>query len=389
MEEMIKARAALVAQMSAFMDAHTEMNDDQVAEYTALEAEYEKIQASIIRAEKQEERQALLSAPTSLAILPGAVDTTIDTPVAKHATPEYKQAFDMFLAGQNMQEYRAEMTVGTDADGGYIVPEEYQRAVIMRLNTLGRTRGISRVITTNSTTNFAVEGDAPTFTWINEGGTYGTTKATFGGKQMQAWKLGGIIKVSEELLQDNMIDFDAYMGMQIARGIDKAESPAFAVGDGASKPTGYAFAATVGPSSTTAGIDGVTADEMIDIYYDLKEEYRATATWRMTDKTEKYVRKLKDGNGNYLWSQALSEGERPSFLGRPIVIDNSMAEMGTGNKFVVIGDFMNYQISDRGSMSIQRLDEKYADEGYVGFKVMKRVDAKPMLDEAFNAGKNA
>ena len=96
MEEMIKARAALVAQMSAFMDAHTEMNDDQVAEYTALEAEYEKIQASIIRAEKQEERQALLSTPTSLAILPSAVDTTIDTPVAKHATPGYKQAFDMF-----------------------------------------------------------------------------------------------------------------------------------------------------------------------------------------------------------------------------------------------------------------------------------------------------
>jgi len=245
------------------------------------------------------------------------------------------------------------------------------------------------VIQTESTVNIPVEGDAPTFTWIDEGGAYGETKSTFGKEQIKAWKLGGIIKVSEELLQDNMIDFDAYMAGQIAKGIDKAESPAFAVGNGSSKPTGYAYAATVGASSTTAGTAAVTADEIIDIYYDLKEEYRDKATWRMTDKTEKAIRKLKNTDGDYIYSPAMNEGERPTLLGKPIVIDNDMAEMGAGNKFIVIGDFDNYQIADRGQMSIQRLNELYAANGYIGFKVHKRVDAKPTLAEAFNAGQNA
>ena len=109
----------------------------------------------------------------------------------------------------------------------------------------------------------------------------------------------------------------------------------------------------------------------------------------MTDKTEKAIRKLKDGNGNYIYDPKLDSKGRASLLGKPIVIDNSMPELGTGNKFIVIGDFNYYQIADRGGMSIQRLNELYAGTGMVGFRVHKRLDAKVTLPEAFNAGKNA
>lgn len=373
-------RASLLNQMRAFAEAHPQMNDEQLNDYKALEDRYDALDAEIKREERLQARLDEAKKPTTTPMTASAASINSD---------EYKASFDMFLKGANPADYRAAMTIGTDSDGGYLVPEVYQAAIIARLNTIGVTRSISTVISTASTTNIPVEGEAPTFTWIDEAGAYGTTNPTLAGAQLNAWKLGGIIKVSEELLQDANLGFDGYMAGQIAVGIDKAERAAFATGDGTKKPTGYAYSATVGASSTTASATAVTADEIIDIFYDLKAEYRASATWRMTDKTEKAVRKLKNTDGDYIFAAALEAGSRNTLLGRPIVIDNSMDEIGAGKKFIVIGDFANYQIADRGDIVVQRLNERYAEEGMVGFKVSKRVDAKITLAEAFNAGKNA
>lgn len=362
------------------LNAKDTLTDGEKEKFNSISAEMDKLDREVL-VMKNEFKLSLQEDLT----MPTASKEDIETPLA---TMNYRNAFDGYLAG-DYANVKNEMVVGVDADGGYIVPESYQRTVLEKLNFLGRTRSISNVMSTSSTLNIPIEGDAPTFTWIDEGGAYGETKSTFDNKQIGAYKLGGIIKVSEELLQDNMINFDAYMANQIAKGIDKAESPAFATGDGTSKPTGYAVTAPTGANSTTAAVDAITADELINIYYDLKEEYRSRATWRMNDQTEKAIRKLKNSEGDYIYSPALMEAERPSLLGRPIVIDNSLPDMGTGNKFIVIGDFNYYSIADRGSMSIQRLNELYAGTGFVGFKVKKRVDAKVTLAEAFNAGKNA
>ena len=92
--------------------------------------------------------------------------------------------------------------------------------------------------------------------------------------------------------------------------------------------------------------------------------------------------------GNYIFP-TLRDGSVPTLFGRPIVTDPNMAVMGAGNVFAVIGDFSYYQVADRGVMSIQRLNELYAENGMVGYKVTARVDAKRLLDEAFNIAKNA
>ena len=377
LEQLRNTRAEALEAMKTFNDANATMTPEQVVEFTALQAKFDKANRDV----KLEEAQDKLRQDVE--------DIIPTTPNVAGANAQYTTNFDNYLAGQNMLDAVASMTEGIDVDGGYIVPESYQKTVVMKLNTLSATRSISTVIGTDSTRNIPTEGDAPTFEWVEETGAYGETKTTFGNKQLGAWKLGGIIKVSEELLQDNKINFDSYMAGQIARGIDKAEAPAFAVGDGVSKPKGYVISSPVGASSTTSAVDAVTADELIDIYYDLKEEYRQRSKWRMTDKTEKEIRKLKDSDGNYLYGKALAEAERATLLGRAIVIDNSMPEMGAGNKFIVLGDFASFQIGDRGSMSVQRLNELYAGNGMVGFKVHKRVDAKVIIEEAFNAGKNA
>jgi len=386
MKNKILARKSLFDKMSAYITAHPTMTDEDVTAYEALEAEYDALDSDIKRLEAQVNREKSLSMPTTTPL--GNMHTNDTTDIKAIATPEYKKGFNAYLATGDVSNYRASMTEGVDADGGYIVPESYQSTVVAKLNSLSATRSISTVIGTTSTTNIPTEGEAPTFTWIDEAGVYGETKSTFGNKKIQAHKLGGIIKVSRELLQDSGIDFESYMAGQIALGIDKAESPAFAVGNGISKPLGYAVSATVGASSTTAAIGAVTADEIIDIFYDLKSEYRQRATWRCTDATLKALDKLKDSNGDYILG-TLTGAVTPVIKGRPVVVENNMAELGTGNKFIVFGDFSYFQIADRGEMTIQRLDELYAGTGMVGFQVTVRVDAKTIIEEAFNAGKNA
>lgn len=376
LEELRAKRAETLNKMKALNK--NEMSEDELKSFEKLRAEFDKYNRDIDLLKSEN----ALKKEIDDVMTPEKVESIT-------AKSDYIKAFDMYLAGQNIQEAKAAMAEGVDPDGGYLVPIEYQKKVVKKLNEMGATRSISTVLGTSSVRNIPTEGEAPTFTWIDETGAYGETKSTFGLKQLGAYKLGGIIKVSEELLNDNMINFDAYMAGQIAKGIDKAESPAFAVGDGNKKPTGYGVTAPVGANSTTAATNAITADEIIDIYYDLPAPYRKNATWRMTDKTEKVIRKLKDNNGNYLYDPRLDSEGRASLLGKPIVIDNSLPELGTGNKFIVIGDFSYYQIADRGGMSIQRLNELYAGNGMVGFKVHKRVDAKVIIEEAFNAGQNA
>ena len=377
LQELIEARAEKLAEMKALNEANPTMDETVQAQYDALRAEFQTLNRDVEIAKTENK-------------LADEIDDVIP-PVENvlTANAEYRNGFDNYVAGQNLGEAVAAMTEGVDTDGGYTVPESYQNTVVRLLNDLSATRSISTVLSTNSTRNIPTEGTAPTFTWIDEGGTYGETASTFGNKTLGAYKLGGIIKVSDELLQDTMINFESYMAGQIALGIDKAEAPAFATGDGNKKPTGYLTTAPVGANSTTAATDAVTADELIDIFYDLKAEYRKTATWRMTDATEKAIRKLKDSNGNYIYDAGMNNSGKSSLLGRPIVIDNSMPELGAGNKFAVIGDFKSFQIADRGGMTLQRLNEKYADVGMVGFRVTKRVDAKVIIAEAFNAGQNA
>ena len=376
LEELQAKRAETLKKMKALNKQ--EMSDDELKSFESLRAEFDKFNRDIDLLKSEN----ALKSEVDDVMTPERVESVT-------AKSDYIKAFDMYLAGQNIQEAKAAMSEGVDADGGYIVPIEYQKKVVQKLNEMGATRAISTVIGTSSTRNIPTEGEAPTFAWVEEEGAYGETKSTFGLKQLGAYKLGGIIKVSEELLQDNMINFEAYMAKQIAKGIDKAESPAFAVGDGTLKPTGYATSAPVGASSTTAATDAVTADELIDIFYDLPAEYRKRSTWRMTDKTEKAIRKLKDGNGNYIYAPALVMGERDAILGRQVELDPFVDTLGAGKKVICLGDFNYYYIADRGNMSMQKLTEAFAVNGLIGFKVSKRVDAKPVLSEAFTIAKSA
>ncbi len=377
LQALLDKRAKLLKDMRALLDSAGDegLSAEKEQQYNKMEADFEALDKQIKAMQKMQDLEAQLQEPIKNPVVDGASAAKKDSAMA---------AFMSFIKGENPDKWKAAMTTSSDPDGGYIVPVEYQRRVLEKLHEISRTRSIANVIQTKSERAIPVEGTAPTFAWIDEGGTYAESGATFGKNTIKAYKLGGIIKISEELLQDSMIDLEAYLAAQIAIGIDKAEAPAFATGDGNNKPTGYATGLTAGV--TLASKTGISGDEIIDIYYSLKAPYRAKATWRLEDGWMKVIRKLKDNNGSYIYAPALVNGERDTILGRPIVTDEYLPTVGTASSNVIVfGDFSYYTIADRAGLEILRLKEKYADTGFVGFRVSKRVDAKRMLDEAFAA----
>ena len=375
--ELIAARAAKLEEMKALNKANPKMDVTVTAEYNGLHAEFDALNREV----------NLLQTENILAnevdtVLTSGVDTTTNN-------AEYLGNILNLMAGINVDEARANMTEGVDADGGYIVPIEFQKEVIKKLTVLGETRRLSSTISTKSTKKIPIMGSVPVFTWVDEVNTYGKTKVTFDQSTLGAHKLGAIIPISKELDFDSMIELQNYLQDLMARGIDFYESQAFAVGNGVGKPTGYSVTAPVGDSSTTAAVAAVTGDEIIDIFYDLAAPYRKNATWRMTDMTEKAISKLKNTDGDYIFDKGLDSMGRSTIKSRPIVIDNDMPELGAGNKFIVLGDFSYYQIGTRGSMTVERIDNYDVDLDLDAIKAKIRVDGKLLLLEAFNSGQNA
>lgn len=380
LQKLLDKRATIYKQMKDMLDNADEKtwNAETKAKYEKMEADFESLSTQIRAAQRVMDFENELNKPINEPI-------KSEANLGKVKHDEYKAAFEAFIRGQKLTpEFRAALNTGTGEDGGYLVPVEFQKTIIQKLYEVSNTRKISNVISTKATRNIPVESAPVAFSWIDEGAAYAETSPKVGQSTLGAWKVGGIIKVSEEFLQDTFVNFEEYLARQIAIGIAKAEDPAFALGDGVKKPTGYATGLTAGV--TLASKDSITSDEVVDTFYSLPVPYRANATWRMNDQVEKVIRKLKDNQGRYIFGPAMVAGERDTLLGKPIVEDYNLPTLGNvSSNVIVVGDFNYYTIADRGQITIQKLIERYADQGFIGFKVSKRVDAKRALDEAFTA----
>ena len=198
-----------------------------------------------------------------------------------------------------------------------------------------------------------------------------------------AYKLGTLIKVSEELLNDSVFNLEAYISREFARRIGNKEEDAFFTGDGSGKPTGI-LAATGGAQLgvTTAGATAVTMDEVLDLFYSLKAPYRNKAVFVMNDATVKAIRKLKDGQGQYLWQPSLQAGTPDTILNRPVYTSAYVPTIAAAAKTIVFGDFSYYWVADRQGRVFKRLNELFAVTGQVGFVATQRVDGKLILPEA-------
>ena len=214
---------------------------------------------------------------------------------------------------------------------------------------------------------------------MDENGAYTESDESFGQTTIGAYKLGTAIKISEELLNDSVFDLESYIATEFARRIGTKEEEAFLVGDGQSKPTGVLNSAEAGV--TTAGTS-ISFDDVMDLYHSLRSVYRSKAVWLLNDTTVKALRKLKDGNGNYIWQPSVQLGQPDMILNRPYYTSNFVPDLTAGNKVMAFGDFSYYWIADRQGRSFKRLNELYAANGQIGFLASQRVDGKLILPEA-------
>ena len=273
---------------------------------------------------------------------------------------------------------------GTDSEGGYLVPDEYERTLVEALEEENVFRQLANVIRTSSgDRKIPVVATKGTASWIDEEGAYTESDDSFGPVSIGAYKVGTMIKVSEELLNDSVFDLESYIAKEFARRIGAKEEEAFFTGDGSGKPLGV-LAATGGAETgvTAASSTAVTADELMDLFYSLKSPYRKKAVWVLNDSTIKAVRKLKDSTGQYLWQPSLAAGTPDTLLGRPVKTSAYMPVIAAGAKTIAFGDFSYYWIADRQGRSFKRLNELYAANGQVGFLGSQRVDGKLVLSEA-------
>lgn len=371
----------------AFLDSKRGDNGllsaEDVATYEKMEDDVVGLGKEIDRLERQKALDLELAKPVNTPILNRP--TAGIEPKTGRATDEYKHAFWKAMRNKGISvEIQNALQVGTESEGGYLVPDEFERTLVQSLEEENIFRQLAHVITTSSGDKkipvVATKGSA---SWVDEEGLIPESDDSFGQVAISAFKLATMIKVSEELLNDSVFNLPQYIAKEFARRIGTKEEEAFFIGDGTGKPTGI-FNATGGAELgvTAASATAITLDEIMDLFYSLKSPYRKKATFVMNDATVKAIRKLKDGNGQYIWQPSITAGTPDTILNRPVKTSAYAPTLGAAAKSIAFGDFSYYWVADRQGRSFKRLNELFATTGQVGFMASQRVDGKLILPEA-------
>ncbi len=358
------------------------LSEEDSAAYDAMEKTIVDLGKEIQRLERQAEIEAEMNKATSDPVLgkPAAPTVTEKTGTASDA---YKTAFWNSVRNRNYIDVRNDLQVGTDTEGGYLVPDEYEKKLISALEEENVFRPLATKIQTSSGDRkipvITQKGEA---SWMEEEEAYSLSDDAFGQIALSAYKVGTAIKISEELLNDSVFDLPSYIAKEFARRIGSKEEEAFLIGDGKGKPTGIFASVGGAEDGATTSTANISFDDMIELFYSVKSPYRKKAVWVLNEQTVKVLRKLKDNTGNYIWQPAVSSGLPDTILNRPYVTSVYAPVSAAGAKPIAFGDLSYYWIADRQGRSLKRLNELFAMNGQVGFLASQRVDGKLILPEA-------
>ena len=383
-QDLIAKRARAWEAAKSFLEAHRGENGVLSAAdgetYDRMEKEITDLTKEIDRLNRQAAIEAQLNQPTSAPL--SNMPTSTGEKVKKgRASDQY--AKDMLTAMRtNFHQVSDILQEGVDADGGYLVPEEWDSRLIDVLNEENIMRGLATQITTSGEHKINIAGAKPTAAWIEEGGALQFTDVKFGQKILDAHKLHVAVKVTEELLYDSMFDLASYITTQFGIAIANAEEDAFLNGDGKGKPTGLFDEANGGTVAKTLTGTKLGTDDVLDLVYALKRPYRKKAAFIMNDQTLAALRKLKDNNGAYIWQPSYQAGEPDRLLGYAVHTSAFAPELAAGKPVMAFGDYSYYNIGDRGTRSMQELRELFAGNGMIGYVAKERVDGLLVLPEA-------
>ena len=315
-------RALTADEMESFDKMNDDINGlkhtiDRSEKVAAAEAEIEQ---RITLAEPVETRTP---ETMSLAVSPQVMRGT--------ASDEYRAGFENYIRGRllNPDEQRA-LSEGTDSEGGYLVPDQWNDRIVLKLNEENVMRQLSTVIRTETGTfNIPVVSNSATAAWISEGGTITEADTVFANYTMAAYKAGRAMKVSRELLADQRFDLVSFITDDFVRSINTLAEAAYVDGSG-SAPQGIIYNATV---NSFAGATAITADEVIDLFHALKPQYRARAStaWLMADATIKLIRQrsgMERQRVNELYAASGQVGFIGTFRTDSVLTNTEAAQVG-------------------------------------------------------------
>lgn len=379
--------AALEELMYSF-EAFKEANDQRLKELERRSADpltAEKVERI---SEALDEQKRLIDA---VVLKNSRPPLALDGGASAHPPSEHKQAFEAYVRTGDERRLRSleekAMSYGTPADGGYLVPDETENEIGRRLAQISPIRSIASVRKISSAVlkkPFATTGIGTG--WVAETASRTqTTTNTLAELSFATAELYAMPAATAALLEDSMVDLDAWIAGEIETVFAEQEGKAFVEGDGSNKPKGFLSYTTVADASWSWGNLGYIAtgnasdlasssptDTLIDLVYALKAGYRQNATWVMNRKTRAALRKLKDDNGQYIWQPPAAAGSRAMLMGFPVVEAEDMPDIGAGNYPIAFGDFRRgYLVVDRAGVRILR--DPYSAKPYVLFYTTKRV----------------
>jgi HK97 family phage major capsid protein len=395
-------RGQIVTEMRSLLDtAATEKRDltaDEQGRYDQLFSEQETVGNQISREERQQELDRKIA---ELASLPTETTRTAENSgheaTGPRATPEYRAAFTRFLRNGighlSGEELRA-LQSGSDPQGGYLVAaEDFVKELIKSVDDqvfirkLARTFQVPQAASLGAPTLDSDPDDADWTTELQTGSE--DTAMAFGKRSLTPSPLAKRIKVSQMLLRQAVIGAEQLVIDRLGYKFAVSQEKAFLTGNGVNQPLGLFSPSASGIStgrdvSTGNTSSAIGFDGLIEAKFSIKSQYWRNATWLFHRDAIKGISKLKDGQGQYLWSQSVREGEPDRILGMPMVISEFAPNTFTTGKYVgLFGDFSHYWIVDALSMQMQRLSELYAETNQVGFIGRLETDGAPVLEEAF------
>lgn len=390
MQELYDEIAQLTEDMKKFLDENENedgtLSDEDAGTYDKMEKRVLALRAQLDRRKRQADIDAKNRAPAAPAMLPNPSSyKDFGNNKSGRASNEYKSAI-MAALRSNFRQVSNLLEEGNSANGGFLVPAEWDSRLIDVLKEENVMRKLGTHITTAGEHKINIAATKPAAAWISEGQPITFSNATFGQKTLDAYKLGVGIQVTNELLYDNVFDLESYIIDQFGKAIGNAEEDAFINGTGTNQPTGIltTIAADATAYVTTTGAS-ISADDIINLTYSLKRPYRRKACFLINDSTLALIRKFKDSTQNYLWTPSYQAGEPDMLLGFPIYSTPYMPKAESGEFAIAFGDFSYYNIADRGVRTVKELRELYAVQDISAFMMIERVDGVLIQPEAVRA----
>lgn len=397
LKETIQALGKAFDAFKAENDARLKEIEKKGAADPLLTEKVDKINADIAQLSALKKRLDTLETAVAQGQFPGGGGKNeMDRVKAQH-----KDAFAKFFrkgaeGGLRDLEIQAGLSTLSDPDGGFLVPEEYEQAIDRVALSVSAMRRLAtvRTIGTDTFKKLVNQGGASSG-WVGEKGARAETGTpTLTEIAINTKEIYAMPAATQTLLDDSRVDIAGWLADEVSIEFSEQESEAFIHGNGVEQPRGIAAYPMVANSSYVWGKVGyITSgnaslvndlDKLIDLQHALKPVYRNGAAWLMNDATLATIRKMKDGDGNYIWVPGLKDGAPDTLLGKPVEIDDNVDDIGANKYPIFFANFKRaYLIIDRQGVRVLR--DPYTTKPYVLFYTTKRVGGGIVMYEAIKA----